>query len=317
MNSSVYRRRQSLGAYLLVTLKGMAMGAADVVPGVSGGTIAFITGIYEELLGSLRSITPLTLALVWRRGPGIFWRAVNGNFLLALLSGIAFSLFSLARLISYCLENYPVLVWAFFFGLIIASVVYILRQLEGWSWREAAALSLGTIFALAISVAKPAELPDDWWMVFLSGSIAICAMILPGISGSFILLLMGMYPVFLNALKTVDLLLLGCFFAGCACGLLLFSHLLYWLLRRYHNVTLALLTGFLVGSLNVIWPWKQTLESTLDRHGEMIPLVQENLLPSTYAIMTGGEPYTLWAGLLAIGGVILVLGLEWIALKAQ
>ena len=317
MSKPEFQQRQSFWAYLLVVVKGMAMGAADVVPGVSGGTIAFITGIYEELLGSLRSITPKTVALLWQTGPSAFWRAINGPFLLALLSGIAFSLFSFARLISYCLENYPILVWAFFFGLIIASVIYIVRQLHGWSWRETLALVIGTAIALAISVAKPAQLPGDWWMVFVAGSIAICAMILPGISGSFILLLMGMYPVFLNALKTVDVFLLSCFFAGCACGLLLFSHLLSWLLDRYHNTTLALLTGFLIGSLNVIWPWKQTLESTVDRHGEVIPLVQENLLPSTYASVTGTEPYTLVAGLLVIGGVFLVLGLEWVAIKVQ
>lgn len=246
---SVSPQRDSVQAYLLVVLKGLAMGAADVVPGVSGGTIAFITGIYEELLGSLRSITPKTLALIGQQGVGAFWRATNANFLLALLSGIAISLFSLARIISFCLENYPVLVWSFFFGLIVASIIFIVRQLTTWTWREWLALAIGTLIALGISVAKPAQLPAEWWMVFLAGSIAICAMILPGVSGSFILVLMGMYPVFLNALKTLDVLLLGCFFAGCACGLLTFSHLLYWLLQRFHNVTLAMLTGFLIGSL--------------------------------------------------------------------
>lgn len=316
-------QRTTLGAYLLVTLKGVAMGAADVVPGVSGGTIAFITGIYEELLASLRSITPATVSLLWRadargrRGIPAVWRAVNGNFLLALLLGIVFSLLSLARVISYSLENYPVLVWAFFFGLIIASVIYMLRQLQGMSWREWLAVAVGVAFALGISVVKPVQLPGEWWMVFLAGSIAICAMILPGISGSFILVLMGMYPVFLNALKSLDLVILGFFAAGCACGLLAFSHLLHWLLQRYHNLTLSVLIGFLLGSLNIIWPWKHTLETMVNRHGETVPLVQENVLPSAYSALVGAEPYTLFAAALALAGVVLVLGLEWVAVKCE
>lgn len=315
--------RTTLGAYVLVTLKGVAMGAADVVPGVSGGTIAFITGIYEELLASLRSITPGTLSLLWRadergqRGIPAVWHAVNGNFLVALLAGIAFSLLSLARVISYCLEHYPVLVWAFFFGLIIASAIYMVRQLQGVGWREWLALGIGVAFALGVSVAKPVELPGEWWMVFLAGSLAICAMILPGISGSFILVLLGMYPVFLNALKSLDLVILGFFAAGCACGLLLFSHLLHWLLQRFHNMTLAVLIGFLLGSLNIIWPWKHTLETMVNRHGETVPLVQENVLPGTYSALVGAEPYTLVAGVLAVSGMVLVLGLEWVAVKLE
>ena len=305
--------------YLLVMLKGIAMGAADVVPGVSGGTIAFITGIYEELLASLRTMTPKTLMLLWRpnaegqQGFAALWRAVNGNFLLALGSGIVFSLLSLARLISYALVAYPVLVWSFFFGLVIASAIYILRQLTRWSWREAVALVAGTAVAVAISIAKPAHLPGDWWMVFGAGAIALCAMILPGVSGSFLLVMMGMYTVVLGAVTSLDWLLLGCFLGGCATGLLVFSHLLHWLLQRFHNITLALLTGFLVGSLNVIWPWKHTLEFVTDRHGKSMPLIQENLLPGAFEAMTGTDPQLLMALTLAVSGIVLVLGLEWVA----
>ncbi len=293
------------------------MGAADVVPGVSGGTIAFISGIYEELIDSLRSITPATLALLWRKGPAALWRAINGNFLLTLFGGVFISLMSLSRLISYALEYYPILVWCFFFGLITGSIVYMLRQIKGWRWQQCLALGIGVLIALAVSVARPAQLPDEWWMVFAAGSIAICAMILPGISGSFILLLMGMYSVFLNALKNLDLLLLGSFFGGCVCGLLAFSHLLGWLLQRFHSVTIALLTGFLAGSLNVIWPWKQTLESMLNRHGELVPLVQENLSPWAYTLQQQQPSYLLPGLLLMFVGLALVLALEYLVADSR
>lgn len=293
------------------------MGAADVVPGVSGGTIAFISGIYEELIESLRSINFHALQLLFRQGPAAAWQAINGNFLLAIFSGIVISLLLFSRLVSYCLVHYPVHVWSFFFGLIVASIIYIARQLQAWGWREWLALVLGTALALVISVAKPAQLPGDWWMLFLAGALAICAMILPGVSGSFILLLMGMYSVFINALKNFDLVLLLSFAGGCACGLIVFSHLLAWLLKHFHSPTLALLTGFLLGSLNVIWPWKQTLASTLDRHGKEIPLVQENLLPSTYQQLTGAEAHVGWAIALAILGILLVLGLERLASTSE
>ncbi len=293
------------------------MGAADVVPGVSGGTIAFISGIYEELIESLRSINFHALQLLFRQGPAAAWQAINGNFLLAIFSGIVISLLLFSRLVSYCLVHYPVHVWSFFFGLIVASIIYIARQLQAWGWREWLALVLGTALALVISVAKPAQLPGDWWMLFLAGALAICAMILPGVSGSFILLLMGMYSVFINALKNFDLVLLLSFAGGCACGLIVFSHLLAWLLKHFHSPTLALLTGFLLGSLNVIWPWKQTLASTLDRHGKEIPLVQENLLPSTYQQLTGAEAHAGWAIALAILGILLVLGLERLASTSE
>ena len=299
--------------YPVLVLKGMAMGAADVVPGVSGGTIAFISGIYEELIESLKSINTGALRTLFRHGPLACWRAVNGNFLLALFTGIGISLLTLARVINFFLDHYPVQVWAFFFGLIIASIIYIVGQTGAWRWRELLALVIGTGIALAISEAKPATLPGEWWMALLAGSIAICAMILPGISGSFILLLMGMYSVFLKAIQEFDLVLLLSFGAGCAGGLLAFSHVLSWLLRRFHNITLSFLTGFLVGSLNIIWPWKHTLASTLDRHGEEIPLVQENLLPATYSQVTGLEAYTGSALLLALLGIVVVLGFERLA----
>lgn len=297
-------------ARLILCLKGMAMGAADVVPGVSGGTIAFISGIYEELIDSLRRWTPAALGIWRRQGVNAFWQYVNGNFLLTVFGGVLLSIFSLANLVHYLLEHHPLLVWGFFFGLVVASIVYIGRQLPIRSPAIWVGLIVGTLVALGISVGKPVQLPAEWWMVFIAGSIAICAMILPGVSGSFLLLLMGMYPVFIQAVVELNWWILGCFLAGCVTGLLLFSHLLGWLLRHYHDRTLAVLTGFLVGSLNIIWPWKHTLETFTNRHGEQIPLVQENLLPGHYGVVTGSDPQTAMVLVLMALGLLLVLALE-------
>lgn len=296
---------------ILLLLKGIAMGAADLVPGVSGGTIAFISGIYEELLHSLRRLTPTALGILFRQGWQPFWQYINGTFLLTLVSGILLSIFTLARLVSYALEHHEVLVWAFFFGLIVASIIYIGRQLSLRTIQVWVALLLGTLVALGISIGQLSmQLPTDWWMIVLAGSIAICAMILPGISGSFLLLLMGVYPVVLRAVTELDWVLLGSFVLGAVFGLLLFSHFLSWLLRHYRNVTLATLTGFLVGSLHIVWPWKQTLTVFVDRHGDTVPLTQANLLPAQYAQATGADPQTLGVLLLVVTGVVLVLGLE-------
>lgn len=296
---------------LLLWLKGMAMGAADVVPGVSGGTIAFISGIYDELLDSLRTLTPNALMVWYREGFLSFWRHINGAFLITVFGGVLFSIFSLANIVDYALTHHPILVWGFFFGLILASIIYVGRGLPLKSPAVWVALAVGTLVALAISMGKPVQVPGDWWMMFLAGSIAICAMILPGVSGSFLLLLMGVYPVFLQAISDLDLPILLSFFAGCVTGLLLFSHFLSWLLHHYRAITLAVLTGFLVGSLNIVWPWKHTLSSFLDRHGNEVPLQQENLLPSTFGAITGADPQTWLVVFLMFAGLALVLGLEY------
>ena len=266
---------QAIRYYFLLFIRGVAMGAADVVPGVSGGTIAFITGIYEELIDSIRSIGLPTLATLFRSGPVQAWKDINGNFLLAVFGGILLSLFSLANLIEWALGNYPILVWSFFWGLVLASVWHLVKQMRPltpglWGW-----LLLGAVIALGISVLRPVALPGYWWVMTLGGGIAICAMILPGVSGSFLLLLLGLYPVFIDALSDLRWGLLISFAAGAGVGLLLFSRVLSWLLHHYHRPTLAVLTGFLLGSLNVIWPWKQVVETRLDRHGEAIPVVQD------------------------------------------
>ena len=300
-------------AYSQRFIKGMAMGAADVVPGVSGGTIAFITGIYDELLHSLQQLNPKALLVLKEQGFAAAWRYINGGFLLAVFGGILLSLKTFAEIITLALGAYPILVWSFFFGLILASVVYFAKQQTGWGWRHWLSCLLGAAFVFGVSMLAPAQLPGAWWMLFIGGFIAICAMILPGISGSFLLLLMGLYPVFLQALSDLDIVALASFGAGCVCGLLSFSRLLAWLLDHYHKVTLAVLIGFLVGSMNVTWPWKQVLTTTVDRHGEVIPLVQKNVLPGQFEAITGQDAMLIWAVAFFVLGALLVLLTEFVA----
>lgn len=298
---------------ILLYLKGIAMGAADIVPGVSGGTIAFISGIYEELIDSIGSIGPKTVKILFQEGIASAWRSINGTFLLTLFAGILTSVFTLSKLISTLLQTYPQLLWSFFFGLIVISAIHIGRQIRKWGAAEVVGIALGTVLAYAITSIAPAQMPMNPLTIFLSGAIAICAMILPGISGSFILLLLGMYANILGAVKGLELLTLITFAAGCLTGLLGFTRFLSWLLHHHHGPALAVLTGFMIGSLNKVWPWKQTTLYTMNSHGEQIPLVQINLTPHNFYVATGQDPQ-LWICLgLMVVGVVLVLGLEWAA----
>lgn len=292
--------------HIWLFLKGLAMGAADVVPGVSGGTIAFITGIYTELLDSIKSINLNALKILFRDGVPAFWKAINGTFLLTLLSGILIALITLARGIHYLLLNHPIWVWSFFFGLIVASCWHIGKEIPRWRWQELAALAAGAIIAAWISVASPTQIEATPMIVFLAGSVAICAMILPGISGSFILLLMGLYEPILGAVKALDLGIMGLFAVGAGLGLMLFSRLLSWLLHHYQSVMFALLTGFMAGSLVKVWPWKETLLTRINSKGVEVPFIQSNILPdsATTAVL---------ALLLAGAGLGLVLLLEKVA----
>lgn len=296
--------------YLLIGIKGIAMGAADVIPGVSGGTIAFITGIYEELINSIKSIGPGTLPLLLKGRFREFWKAINGNFLLSLVTGIFISILSLARLLKYLLENYPVLIWSFFFGLIVASAIYVARTVRKWPPPVIISGIAGIGIAWVITVLTPAEANTTWWFIFLSGSIAICAMILPGISGSFILVLLGMYRFILDAVSNLNIPVIILFLAGAAIGIILFSNFLSWLLKKYHNMTIALLAGFMIGSLNKVWPWKQVVETFIDRHGEVKPLVEANVLPGSYESITGEPSMLVGALLLAAAGFVLIFLIE-------
>jgi putative membrane protein len=273
-----------------VFLRGVLMGAADIVPGVSGGTIAFITGIYDTLLGSIRAFDLQFLARLVRLDISGAWRHVNGTFLLALVLGIGTSIFSLARLISWVLDNHPVPLWAFFFGLILASAMVLLRQVEGWTPARIFCLLVGAGGAGWIAFAPVVNLDAGLVGVFLSGFLAICAMILPGISGSFILVLLGMYGTVLAAVKSLDLLFLLVFILGACSGLLCFSRLLHWLLHRFHQATMAMLTGFLFGSLVIVWPWKQVLDWVQDSHGQLKAARQVPVSPAEYLALTGQEP---------------------------
>jgi putative membrane protein len=301
---------------LLLFAKGIAMGAADVVPGVSGGTVAFISGIYDELLRSIASIPEAALQLL--RGRVVkAWQMANATFLLVLLSGILTSVFSLAQLITWLLEHHPIPVWSFFFGLILVSSHLVAREIGRWNWTRIASFALGAAFAWWITVASPIEWGHDPLSLFLAGAIAICAMILPGISGSFLLVLMGLYSLVLGAVKGLDIAVLAVFAAGCLVGILSFARLLSWLLARFRDLTLAFLTGLMLGSLNKVWPWKQTLTWRADSHGLQVPVLQENLWPLQFAEQSGQDAQLLAAILLAVGGVALVLGLEWLAGRKQ
>lgn len=289
------------------------MGMADVVPGVSGGTIAFISGIYEELIDSIRSVDATALRLLARLRLGELWRHVNGRFLLPVLTGIAIAVFSLARLMTYLLEHHPIEIWSFFFGLIVASALLVSKQIGRWDWRTAAALAVGAAAAWWITVATPTETPNDWWFVMLSGAVAICAMILPGISGAFILLLLGKYQYIMQAVGDLNIPVIAIFAVGAAAGIISFSHLLSWLLKHWHDVTVAVLMGFMVGSLNKVWPWKETAETYLDSHGVAQPLVQHNVAPGTFEQLTGQPSQLVQAVLLCVVGFLAIYGIELLA----
>ena len=308
--------KRNLKKYLLVTLKGIGMGAADVVPGVSGGTIAFITGIYKELIDSIKSINGTAVKLLLKGNLKSFWKAINGTFLFSIIMGIGISIFSLARLMTFLLENYPVLIWSFFFGLIIASILYIAKEIKNWKAGTIISLILGTIIAYWITVVSPAEANATKWFIFLSGSIAICAMILPGISGSFILVLLGMYKFILGAVSDLNASVLSLFLFGALIGIIAFSNLLSWLLKKYYQFTMALLTGFMTGSLNKVWPWKESINN-IDSQKETGLLLEKNVLPSRYAEITGNDSMWLWAIILAVLGFSIIFIAERYMNKKQ
>lgn len=242
--------------YMMVTLKGIGMGAADVIPGVSGGTIAFLTGIYETLINSIRSVDATALKLFFTLRWKEFWKHINGNFLLSLALGILISVVSIAKVMTYLMEHHPIPLWSFFFGLIIASAVYILRDIQQWKASNLLSLLVGAGIGAAICLMTPGQTPTDLWFIFLSGAIAICAMILPGISGSFILLLMGKYEYILAAVNDLNVAVLIVFLAGAAVGIVCFSHFLSWLLKHFYTIAICVLSGFMIGSLVKIWPWQ-------------------------------------------------------------
>lgn len=252
--------------YITIAIKGACMGAADVIPGVSGGTIAFIMGIYDEFVGSIAAINAEAVRLLFKGQIRQFWKHINGNFLIALVAGIGVSVVALAGLMQYLLSNHPIQTWAFFFGLIVASSLFILRGISGWKLREGLFLVFGIILGVVICTLSPTQTPDALWFIFLSGAIAICAMILPGISGSFILLILGKYEFIMRSISELasgvdfgkNLMIIGIFLIGACVGILAFSKFLHWLLARWNKETLIVLAGFIIGSLVKVWPWSNT-----------------------------------------------------------
>jgi putative membrane protein len=294
--------------YALISLKGIAMGAADVVPGVSGGTIAFISGIYEELVTTISGIN-LGLLKEWREfGFSSMWKKANGNFIIALFLGIAISVFTVMRLANYLLENHPILIWSFFFGLVIASIWFVGKQIPKWNAKIITALVLGAAVAFYITTLPPITGTQSPFFLFIAGAIAVCAMILPGISGAFILVLLGAYKTISEAIHDFDFKTIGIVAVGAVVGLLSFSRVLKWLFLKYKAVTLAVLTGFITGSLNKIWPWKEILETVTVGEKDMV-IREQSVLPQHF----DGDPQLIFALLLMVAGFLLILILERVA----
>jgi putative membrane protein len=270
-----------------------------------------------ELIDSIKSLNLQALRVLRYQGFAALWRHINGNFLVTLLSGILTSLFSLAVFMQYLLAQHPLPVWSFFVGLIAGSVIYLLRQYRLTRWQDMLLFVVGIAVAWGVSVAPAVQLQGDLVTMFFAGSIALCAMILPGISGSFILVLLGLYPIFITAIAQVQLDVLSVFALGGIIGLALFSRFLSWMLARYQVSVIAVMCGFLVGSLNIIWPWKLVLESTLSHSGKTIVLAAQNLWPSQYTQLVGADAQTLISVSAMLLGLILVLGLEYVGSKFQ
>ena len=303
---------------IMVAVKGACMGAADVIPGVSGGTIAFIMGIYDEFVGSLASINGEALKLLLKGRFSAFWKHINGSFLLSLVAGIGISVIALAGLMQMLLSDFPIQTWAFFFGLIVASSLFIIRGISGWKLREGLLLVFGILLGAVICTLSPTQTPDGLWFIFLSGALAICAMILPGISGSFILLILGKYEYVLGAISGLvagvdpgrNLLILGVFGLGAIIGILAFSRFLHWLLARWQKETMIVLAGFIIGSLVKIWPWSNAEAIVLSQFPELASFGDALPTEIISQYMASADLHIGGAVLFAVIGFSLVTGIE-------
>lgn len=316
--SAISPRPRSLRDYLGLVVRGFLMGSADVVPGVSGGTMAFILGIYEELILSIRSLArPAFLQALLKVRIREALQAINFSFLAAVFLGILLAVLTLAGLLEWLLIHQPVYLWSFFFGLVLASVFAVSDRVKQWRPRLWVALLAGTVAAYFLVGAVPLQTPNEWWFLFLSGAFAICAMILPGISGAFILVLLGKYQFVLSAVNQRDIVSLGLVGVGAVVGLISFAQILGWLFKRYHDLTVALLIGLMMGSLRKIWPWKETLAAIVDRHGETIPTIQQNVLPALTVNGSLNVEVAVAVGL-ALVAFVLVLALDrWADLPGE
>tara|TARA_B110001454_G_C12719096_1_gene433923 strand:+ start:95 stop:1018 length:924 start_codon:yes stop_codon:yes gene_type:complete len=300
--------------YLVISLKGLAMGAADVVPGVSGGTIAFISGIYEELLGSISNVNLGLFKTLKQEGFKAAWAQLNGSFLASLFIGIFISIVSLAKMIKWLLQNEAVLLWSFFFGLVLASIIYIGKQVKKWNLKIITIGVLGIVFGYIITVIPATDATEvNYLFLVFAGAIASCAMILPGISGSYILLLIGIYPVVMTAITNRDFKIISAIGIGVVVGLLTFSKLLKWLFANYKNEMLVVLTGIMLGSLNKVWPWKETVSTYINSHGVSKPLLEQSISPFSF----NGDAQLTMAIVLAAIGFAIILVMEKLAVQKK
>ncbi|MDY6990154.1 MAG: DUF368 domain-containing protein [Thermodesulfobacteriota bacterium] len=311
MTRGAPRSKRPFKDYLVLAVKGFCMGASDVVPGVSGGTMAFILGIYEDLIRAIRSFDLHFLRLLFTLKVTNALEHASWRFLLSVGIGILTAIFTLARALSWLLENRPVEIWSFFFGLVVASAFIVSRHFTRWTLSTVGWIALGATFTYFLVGMVPATTPEAPWFLFVSGAVAICAMILPGISGAFILVLLGKYHFLLEAVNNRDILTLFLVASGAALGLMTFARFLNWLFNRHHDLTIALLTGLMVGSLRKVWPWKSALETMTDIHGNVVATLQTNILPH------GGGGKIAMAVLLAAIGFFLVFFLNFLAEKRK
>ena len=318
---------KSLLSYIGIAVKGACMGAADVIPGVSGGTIAFIMGIYDRFVGAIAAINAEALKLLLRGRFRDFWKHIDGSFLLSLILGIGISVVGLAGLMQMLLADFPIQTWAFFFGLIVASSIFILRGISGWAWKDGGFLALGVVLGVVICTLSPTQTPDALWFIFLSGALAICAMILPGISGSFILLILGKYQYIMGTITTLvgnigalwgsseasstlfweSLAVMAVFGVGAVVGILGFSKFLHWLLARWNKETLIVLAGFIIGSLVKVWPWSNTEAIVRSQFPEVADLAETAEISRYQSLI---DPQIWSAVIFAIVGFCLVSGIE-------
>jgi len=294
---------QSLLNFIILAIKGFLMGAANVIPGVSGGTMALILGIYEELINAIRSINLKFLRLITIFHIKEALSSVSWPFLVPVGLGVLLATFSLAEVLSWLLDRYPVIVWSFFFGLILSSVITVSRVVKTWRIPTIVAIAVGTITAYFLFGVIPVSTPNASWFIFVSGFIAICAMILPGISGAYILVLLGKYHYILEALNNKDFFTLFIIASGALVGLISFAQILGWLLKKYHDLTMAILIGLMLGSLRKIWPWKETVTTFIDSHGKEIPSLQSNIIPSSFTIEVGLALLFMFIGILVVWGL--------------
>ncbi len=292
------------GEYILLTIKGIGIGAANVIPGVSGGTIAFLTGIFERLINCLKSFNLRTTKLLFQGKFRQWAKETDILFLAFVLLGIAISAFSLAKLMLYLLNNEPTATWGFFFGLVLVSCWYVIKEIKKWNVGTVISLVIGIAIAVWVSLTSPTETPDTWWFLLIAGAASICGMILPGISGSFLLVLMVKYEDLMQSISTLNIPRLALYLIGAVAGILAFSHFLAWLMKHWYNQTIALLTGFMVGSLVKIWPWQQILQGVGDK------AVTRPILPAKYTELYGQNPQVATAIIMAVIGIAIVVILE-------